>query len=50
MTAKCVDAPLKTCDQDCMFALAPLPTPPPLLRHCLQNLLQYFKLAYVFSV
>jgi len=30
------------------YALAPLV--PTLLRHCLQNLVQYFKLAYVFSV
>jgi len=44
MTAKCVDA----------FSTPALRTVcrhlPPLFRHCLQNLVQYFKLAYVFSV
>jgi len=43
MTAKCVNAPRKACTQDFM---------PPLLRHSLQNLVQYryFKLANVISV
>jgi len=49
MTVKCVDAQNealsnKACAQNYM---PPLPS---LLLHCLQNLVQYFKLAYVFSV
>jgi len=44
MTAKYVDAPSTP-------ALRTVcPYLPSLLRHCLQNLVQYFKLAYVFSV
>jgi len=35
----------KACAQDCVPPLIP-----PLRRHCLQNLVQYFKFAYVFSV
>jgi len=27
-----------------------MPPPAPFLRHCLQNLVRYFKLAYAFSV
>jgi len=42
MTAKCVDALSRLRSKDCMPPLALL------LRHCLQNLVQYFKLAFMF--
>jgi len=43
ITAKCIDAPPKDCAQDCM----PLASS---LRQCLQYLVQYFKLAYVYCL
>jgi len=45
-SANCVDAPSRPALRTVLYAS----TCPPLLRHCLQNLVQYFKLAYVFSV
>jgi len=44
MTAKCVDAPPSPAPKTVYSHLFP-----PLLRHCLQNIVQYFKLVYVFS-
>jgi len=44
MTANCVDATSRPALKTVCLHL------PLLLRHCLQNLVQYFKLAYIFSV
>jgi len=44
MTTKYVDAPLTPALRTVCPHLLPL------LCHCLQNLVQYFKLAYIFSV
>jgi len=44
---KCVDAPPKPALKT---VYPPDLLPPPLLRLCLQNLVQHFKIAYAFSV
>jgi len=46
MTAKCVDAP----SRPALKTVCPHLHPFKLFHHCLQNLVQYFKLAYIFSV
>jgi len=47
MTAKCVDTTPSPAPRTVCPHLSPLP---PLLRYCLQNLVQHFKLTYAFSV
>jgi len=53
MTAICVNAPPMPVRTGALFFCSFFPKIkhlPPLLRHYLQNLVQYFKIAYVFSI
>jgi len=50
MTAKCVDAPPSPAPRTVVCLYTGTTRVFSLLRHCLQNLVQYFKLTYVFSI